>query len=126
METSFFLAALLAPILLVAGIGVLVNRGYYRTLGEEFLNSKPLVYLASVIGFVAGLAVVLVHNEWALDWRVLITLLAWAQFVRGAAFLLAPERAIALSRRMLKSDKLLLVNGVIAIIIGLIFFYQGY
>ena len=126
METSFFLAALLAPILLVAGIGVLVNRGYYRTLGEEFLNSKPLVYVVSVIGFVAGLAVVLVHNEWALDWRVLITLLAWAQIVRGAAFLLAPERAIALSRQMLKSDKLLLVNGVIAIIIGLIFFYQGY
>ena len=44
---------------------------------EEFLNSHALIYLAGIITLTAGLAIVLTHNVWAADWRILITVLGW-------------------------------------------------
>src|SRR4026209_3062844 len=37
----------------------------------------PVVYLSGVLMFVAGLAIVRVHNRWARDWTVLVTLAGW-------------------------------------------------
>lgn len=43
----------------------------------------PVVYLSGVLMFVAGLAIVRVHNHWVRDWTVLITLSGWFGFVLG-------------------------------------------
>ena len=37
----------------------------------------PVVYLSGVLMFVAGLAIARVHNRWAFDWTVLVTLSGW-------------------------------------------------
>ena len=37
----------------------------------------PVVYLSGVLMFVAGLAIVRVHNRWAWDWTILVTLAGW-------------------------------------------------
>jgi hypothetical protein len=43
----------------------------------------PVVYLSGVLMFVAGLAIVRVHNLWRRDWTVLVTLSAWFLLVVG-------------------------------------------
>lgn len=43
----------------------------------------PVVYLSGVLMFVGGLAVVRVHNHWAKDWTVLVTLSGWFFMVLG-------------------------------------------
>ena len=40
-------------------------------------QTPPVVYLSGVLMFVAGLAIVRVHNRWAADWTVLVTLAGW-------------------------------------------------
>jgi hypothetical protein len=42
-----------------------------------------VIYLSGVLMFVAGLAIVRVHNVWARDWTVLITLSCWSFLVLG-------------------------------------------
>lgn len=37
----------------------------------------PVVYLSGVLMLVAGLAIVRVHNRWARDWTILVTLAGW-------------------------------------------------
>ena len=37
----------------------------------------PVVYLSGVLMFVAGLAIVRVHNRWERNWTVLVTLTGW-------------------------------------------------
>ena len=44
MSTSVFLAKLIGPILIVIGVGMLVNARVYRALAEEFLRSHALIY----------------------------------------------------------------------------------
>ncbi len=64
MQTSLYLAKLIGPTLLVIGIGMLINRDGYRDMAREFLGSRALIYLAGILAFVPGLAMVLAHNVW--------------------------------------------------------------
>ena len=77
MATSIFLARLIGPIALLAGLALVFNRTAYRAMTDEFLRSHALIVLAGVMTLAAGLAIVLTHNVWAADWRVVITILGW-------------------------------------------------
>lgn len=126
MQTSLFLARLLGPALLLVGVGVLINQKYYRGMTREFVASRPLFYIASIIGIVGGLAIVLVHNVWTLNWRVLITLLGWINLIRGALSVLMPEQSFAYGGRMMAGKHMPMIAGVIALLIGLTLCYFGY
>ena len=56
MQTSIFLAKLLGPILLIAGIAMLVNRKELDALAHELLRSSLLLFLLGLIDFSIGLA----------------------------------------------------------------------
>jgi hypothetical protein len=43
----------------------------------------PVVYLSGVLMFIAGLAIVRVHNRWSRDWTVLVTGSGWFLFALG-------------------------------------------
>ena len=126
MQASIFLARLIGPALLIVGIGILINQSYYRGMTREFVASRPLFYLAAVIGVIAGLAIVLVHNVWVLKWPVLITLLGWMNLLRGAFSIIFPEQSFAYGGRMVGSKRMPMLAGVFALTIGLILSYFGY
>src|ERR1043165_9006448 len=90
MATSIFLAKLIGPVCLVIGLALLIDRAAFRTLANEFLASPALMFLSGVITMPAGLAIVLTHNVWAGDWRILITILGWLALLRGPHGLPAP------------------------------------
>jgi hypothetical protein len=62
MQASVFLARLLGPLLLLPGVGLLVNPRVFRTMATEVVGSLTLVYLFGLFDFAAGLAIVLVHR----------------------------------------------------------------
>jgi len=126
MQTSIFLARLIGPALLVVGVGILLNQNYYRGMTKEFVASRPLFYLASIIGVLAGLAIVLVHNVWVLNWRVLITLFGWINLIRGALSILLPEQSFAYGGRMMAGKNMPMIAGAVALLIGLTLSYFGY
>ena len=47
----------------------------------------------------AGLAVVLSHNVWVLNWPLIITLLGWIAVISGALRIFAPDRAIKIGKK---------------------------
>src|ERR1700739_5103299 len=90
MSTSVFLARLIGPVLLVIGLAVFANQRAFRELAEEFLASKALLFLSGLLIMPAGLAIVLTHNIWAADCRVMITLFGWLNAIGGAVRLGGP------------------------------------
>ena len=52
----------------------------------------PVVHLSGVLLFVAGLAVVRVHNVWARNWTVLITLCGWFFLAMGLVRMFAASQ----------------------------------
>lgn len=126
MQTSIFLAKLIGPALLVIGLGMLINRDGYRTIAREFLASRALIYLAGLFALVPGLALVLSHNVWAADWRVIITLLGWLATVGGAFRILFPEQVTEIGNRVVATPNYMLGGGIAVIALGTILSFYGY
>jgi hypothetical protein len=124
MQTSLFLAKLLGPVLFLIGISILFKYEEFRVVLRESVESQALSFLFGSLLLLGGLALVLNHNVWVLDWRLLITLVGWVNVVRGAsAILLRPKRIIF---RLLDHRRLLLGMGVIDIFIGAALSYFAY
>ena len=126
MGTSIFLAKLIGPVCLVIGLALLINGAAFRTLAKEFLDSPALMFLSGVITLPAGLAIVLTHNVWAADWRILITILGWLAVVGGLIRLLAPQRAVAVGRTMLANPSTLHISTGVYLLIGALLCFFGY
>ena len=77
MTPSKLIAGLMGPTLVAIALSTLLK---FNSIPEwtELLSRDPaLVLLSGVLSFVAGLAIVRVHNIWTLDWPVLVTILGW-------------------------------------------------
>ena len=127
METSLFLAKLLGPLLLVAGMGVVLNRAAYREVAEEVIETRALLYLFGIVALSAGLAIVLTHNEWVWGWPVIVTILGWLLMIRGAVRVLFPHAVGDLGTRTLaRSPNLVPAGGAFGAVLGAVLCFFGY
>jgi len=84
----------------------------------------PVVYLSGVLMFVAGLAVVRVHNIWARNWTVLVTLTGWFFLVLGLIRMFAASQYRQAAAGA-SSTVFMALEGVL-LVIAFIITYQGY
>ena len=98
----------------------------YRKLAEEFLGSAALIYLSGLLTMTAGMALILNHNVWAADWRVLITILGWLAAIGGALRLFAPSYLIKTAHAMLSRPQFPTIAAAIWVALGLVFCLFGY
>ena len=112
--------------MLVMGLGLLVNRSTYRTLSLEVLDSRALLFIAGLIAFVAGLAIVLTHNVWVAGWPVIITIFGWASLFAGIVRIVFPDQVAQLGRRAADSQGFLLFGIVLYLGLGAWLIYAGY
>ena len=126
MQTSIFLAKLIGPVMIIVGLAVLINQDEFRKLSQEFIGSRALLFLSGLVMLPAGIAILIVHNVWRLDWRVLITILGWLITISSAIRLLAPRFVTERGGVMLKHPQTPLIAGIIWAIIGFVLFFFGY
>jgi hypothetical protein len=126
MSASVFLAQLIGPVALAMGLAVLLDRRRFRALAEEFLTSPALMFLSGVLTLPMGLAIVLTHNVWTADWRVLITLLGWIAIAAGIIRIFWPSDAASSGRKLLAHPNTLLIGGAFYVVIGAVLTFFGY
>jgi hypothetical protein len=126
MSTSLFLARLIGPVMLVVGLAVFANQRGFREMAEEFLASRALMFLAGLVIMPAGLAIVLTHNVWTADWRVLITIFGWLCAIGGAIRLFEPPFLVKTGRAFLGQTTFTPIAAAIWVALGLLFCFFGY
>jgi hypothetical protein len=126
MPTSLFLAKLIGPLFLAVGVGLIANAAVYKKLAEEALASLALIYLSGLLAMTAGMAIILSHNVWALDWRVLITLLGWLAAIGGAVRIVMPQGTQRIGRKFLKHPQGVIIAAAIWLAVGAVLCFFGY
>ena len=126
MGTSIFLAKFMGLVFLIIGVAILVNREWYRQLVADFFDDRGLLYLSGALALVTGLAIVLVHNVWVPDWRILITLLGWVAIARGIMRLTFPALAMRSAKKMSATTTPTTFAGVGVLVLGVILTTMGY
>jgi hypothetical protein len=126
MQTSLFLAKLIGPVMLMIGLAVFANQQAFRDIAEEFLASRALLFLSGLLIMPVGVAIVLTHNVWIANWRVLITLFGWLCAIGGAVRLFGPPIVVKAGHAMLKQPYFTTVAAAIWVVLGLLFCFFGY
>src|ERR1700738_2272952 len=126
MSNSVFIARLIGPVMLVIGLAVFANQRAFRDLAEEFLTSRALLFLSGLIIMPAGLAIVLTHNVWTADWRVVITIFGWLCAIGGAIRLVEPPSLVQVGRTLLRRPYFTPIAAAIWVVLGLLFCFFGY
>ena len=101
MELSLFLGKLFGFYFIGIGFMTILGRKNIINALKVKMDSTFLLFAGAIV-FVCGLALVLSHNIWATDWRLLITLIGWGILVKGLHALLFPKSFIVIAKKMIK------------------------
>ncbi|MBI1866531.1 MAG: hypothetical protein HY005_01655 [Candidatus Staskawiczbacteria bacterium] len=124
MELSIFLANIFGLSIVAVSLSLLLNPKNVKKISDSMENGITLFY-TGIVSFVIGTAMILNHNIWVYDWRLIITILGWAILVKGIIRLFLPKMAINMSKKIINSQwiPLILVAGVI---LGCVLIYFGF
>jgi len=85
------IAGLLGPTVIALAVSEAMN---LRVMAEH-PAAVGLVYLNGTLLFVAGVAIVQVHNRWTRGWAVLVTVMGWFAILGGVMRMFAPQATTA-------------------------------
>ncbi len=126
MQRSIYLAKLIGPVLVVMSLSMLLNGAIFRGIIDEFLHSHARILVFGLIGMTVGIAIVLAHNVWTPDWRVIITLLGWLSALGGAFRTVAPQVVEHVGTRVFSHAEVPMVAGFTLLVLGAVLSYFGY
>ena len=125
MDLSIYLARVFGIYLVVACVAMLVNRRHLSKILDDFSKSMGLVVFSGLMHLFLGLLVVVAHNVWTMDFRVLVTFIGWAGVVKGGLRILAPTKVSHLSEEFAVGKKLV-IWGLVWLAIGIYLLYSGF
>jgi hypothetical protein len=126
MLASRYLAKLIGPLFLAIGAGMLLNGKIYSAMGEQYLASYALIYLSGLLALTFGIAIVLAHNVWTANWRVIITLFGWLAIIGGASRIVFPQFIQRIGATILHLAAVPIVGGIVALALGGVLCNFGY
>ncbi len=126
MQRSIYLAKLLGPVLVVIGLGILLNGPVYLAMAKQFLNSHALIYLSGVLTMLGGIALVHAHHEWKGDWRTIITIVGWLGIIGGLVRVLVPQYVETYGMSVLAQPVYMVIVGFVVLVAGAMLVYFGY
>ena len=119
-QNSKRIAALVGP----ATVAMVVSESPFVQPHLYDAQTPPVVYLSGTLLFVAGLAILRAHNQWAWNWTVLVTLSGWFALVLGVVRMFA---ASAYQRRAAQTGTsvFIAVEGAL-LLCGLVMTFKAY
>lgn len=126
MEVSLFVAKVMGPIYLIVGVGMLLNREFYQRVMEDYPKNSALVFFSGVFPLVLGVVILLLHNTWAANWTVLITIIGWGGLIKGIWLTVFPKTVQGFMKAYLKNKALLAIHSLIALVFGAFLTVMGY
>lgn len=82
METSLLLAKFWGIFMLIFSLLYTVKPGALDKM-FEYIRDEKFLFIIGYVTFLLGLINVLLHNIWAADWRLIITLMGWFALLKG-------------------------------------------
>jgi hypothetical protein len=126
MQTSVYLAKLIGPFFLIVGLAILINVDAFRAVVKEFLNSPGQIFFSGMLTLPVGIAILLAHNVWAPNWRVLITLIGWLAALTSIVRIVAPQRVAGVAKTVASHPFFPIGPAAIWVAIGAVLCFYGY
>ncbi len=126
VSAPVLIARLAGPFLVIAALGMAVNRATYAVMIAQAAGNRAIILLSGVLALVCGLAVLNVHRAWTADWRVLVTLMGWLMVIGGVIRIVLPQLTLRIATAIYSGPRPILVVAAFLFVLGLFLSFQGY
>ncbi len=120
MNITVFLAQFWGSLFMILGLSTVGAKFLGRVI--KYTEDKTITISTGYITFLLGLATIVAHNIWVMDWRVAITLLGWTTLFKGIEKIAFPERVHKIAQKF-KGGQVLW--GAVIFLIGAWFFWMS-
>jgi len=125
MDISIVLAKIIGIYFLVVGLSLLINKQFFKDMVKNLATDNTAMLIIAFITLILGSLLVIIHNIWVLDWRLIITIFSWMTFVAGIIRMLFPTRLMKLAGTF-SSGHYFSVVAIFSIVMGIILLYFGF
>lgn len=125
MIVSILLAKFLGVYLVLLGILLIFRQKNIIEIVNDTMKSSSLLFMSAILTLLLGILLILLHNLWVADWRVLVTILAWMIFIKGIIRLYFPE-FVRSKIKKIKGKKIIFITGWVSLVLGLFLVYHGF
>ena len=105
---------------------MLFNFGSFPALAEQISRDPGLIFVSGILLFVAGLAIVRVHNRWTNGWPVLVTVLGWLFVLGGLARMLFPTGLAAIAAGIGQITGAIIAGAIVLLGLGAFLSFKAY
>lgn len=125
MTHSEFIAGLIGPTLIAISIAILTNRAALEAMIGQIADNYAVVFMAGLMLFVSGLAIVRVHPQWD-GWPALVTAFGWLALLGGLVRMMIPDQSAAMARAFIASPAAVTGSALAMLALGAFFTVKGY
>lgn len=126
MNTSIFLAKLMGLYLVIISISVLINKNRMKSVIAELMKNSALQFVMGLNLLIIGLLLIISHNLWVSSWPIIITIIAWAVFIKGVLNVTFPNLAQRMTKPFLQSQSIPYFAILINFLLGIYLCYYGF
>lgn len=126
MDISIFLAKALGLYLVIISISMLLNISRFTSILNKIIDNPPVLLFSGVIALIFGILLVLSHNIWQADWRVVITLIAWLSLIKGIIRVAFPQLSFGIIRYFIQSKLAYYLSVLVTLFLGIFLCYFGF
>lgn len=82
MNAAVFLAQFWGLSFFILGVLFLIRREVILGYMKSVMSEPGIILIAGYASLSMGIASILVHNVWSLDWRGIVTVMGWVALVK--------------------------------------------
>ena len=124
MTSTILLSQVFGLYFIIVGAAIVIRRRYFLPVFGAFIEERLTRAIVALIELLAGLFLVVMHNDWSSMPAVIISLLGWITVVEGSAYLLLADELIEKMFRALNTTSWYAVSGLLSVLGGL--YLAGY
>lgn len=125
METTIFLARAIGLFGAISTLAIIVRYKTYLAMEESAVKNPAMLYLSGFFILLVGILLVISHQVWTQDWRVIITIIGWLILIKGLLRIFFPERIKRLIEKK-QTDRRFLLSEIAVFLLSLYLIYQGF
>ncbi|MBY0292429.1 MAG: hypothetical protein K2W92_03985 [Alphaproteobacteria bacterium] len=126
MDISIFLAKAIGFYYIIMSLSFFIKKRKLKLQIINIMNNPALMLVTSFIALIMGILIVVSHNIWTEDWRVIITIVGWMVLIKGINIILFPEFLVNMSIKWIQNNIFYYTTFSFVFLIGTILIYYGY
>lgn len=126
MDISKFLAKVIGIYFVIVSIALLCNMQQFTAYVSSLITDVPVMFVTGFFTLILGILLLVGHQVWEWNWRVIITIVGWLTFVKGASIIFYPQFIDRISMSFVQNTNFAYIAAIVDLILGLILCYFGF